>query len=79
LPHAEFLYNNSVNRSTSKSPFEIVHGFSSCQPIDPLPLPTDYRSSDYAQPFAEHIHNLHDVIRQKLILSILINLLLMHT
>ena len=26
LPLAEFAYNNSVNRSTGKSPFEILHG-----------------------------------------------------
>ena len=29
------------------------------QPIDHLPLPTDYRMYDYAQVFVEHIHNLH--------------------
>ena len=27
LPTSEFAFNNSVNRTTSKSPFEIVHGF----------------------------------------------------
>ena len=26
LPQAEFAYNDSVNRSTCKSPFEIVYG-----------------------------------------------------
>jgi hypothetical protein len=26
LPHAEFAYNDSVNRSTGKSPFQIVYG-----------------------------------------------------
>jgi len=38
------------------SPFEIVHGFSLRQPINLFSLPTDYRSSDCAQAFAEHIH-----------------------
>ena len=47
LPHAEFAYNNSVNRSTGKSPFEIVHGVSPRPPIDLIPLPTDYRPSDF--------------------------------
>ena len=51
LSHVEFAYNNSVSRSTGKSPFEIVHGFSFDQPINFLSLPTDYRSSDYAQVF----------------------------
>lgn len=29
LPQREFSYNNSINRSTSKSPFQIVYGSSS--------------------------------------------------
>ena len=28
LPQIEFAYNNSVNRSTGKSPFQIVYGSS---------------------------------------------------
>jgi len=59
LPHAEFVYNNSVNKSTDKSPFEIVYSHSPHQPIDLLPLPTDYRPYNYAQVFYEHIYNLH--------------------
>jgi hypothetical protein len=27
LPHAEFAFNNSVNRSTGCTPFEVVYGF----------------------------------------------------
>lgn len=30
LPTAEFAYNNSVNRSTGKSPFEIVYSSTAC-------------------------------------------------
>ena len=26
LPHAEFAYNDSLNRSTGQSPFEVVYG-----------------------------------------------------
>jgi len=53
--HAEFAYNNSVNMSTCKSPFEIIHGLSPRQPIDFLPLPTDYCLTDYAK-FLLNIH-----------------------
>src|SRR6185295_17709419 len=27
LPYAEFCYNNSVNRTTGKTPFQIVYGY----------------------------------------------------
>ncbi|CAL8993728.1 unnamed protein product [Prunus brigantina] len=45
LPVAEFAYNNSVNRSTGKSPFEIVHGFPPRSPVDLVALPVAARAS----------------------------------
>uniref|UniRef100_A0A5B7BML6 RNA-directed DNA polymerase n=1 Tax=Davidia involucrata TaxID=16924 RepID=A0A5B7BML6_DAVIN len=69
LPTAEFAYNNSVNRSTGKSPFECVHGFSPRQPIDLIPLPPESRPSASADSFAQHIHELHADIRRKIALS----------
>ena len=32
LPLVEFAYNNAVNRSTCKIPFDIIHGYSPQQP-----------------------------------------------
>lgn len=37
LPQAEFAYNNSVNRSTGKSTFEIVYGLLPRQPVNLIP------------------------------------------
>ena len=34
LPTTEFAYNNVVNKSTGKSPFEVVHGVVPHLPID---------------------------------------------
>ena len=62
LPVAEFAYNNSVNRSTGHSPFEIVTGLKPRQPVDLAPLPIESRISQEAQEFARHIHNLHEEI-----------------
>ena len=41
LPHAEFAFNNSVNRTTGCTPFEVVYGFRPSTPLDvnSLPLP----------------------------------------
>lgn len=38
----EFTYNSSVNRSTSKSPFEGDQGFTPHQPIDLVSLPPNF-------------------------------------
>ena len=40
LPHAEFAFNNSVNRSTGCTPFEVVYGFQPNTPLDVIPLPS---------------------------------------
>ena len=52
LPRAEFAYNNSVNRSTGKSPFEIVHGYKPRKPLDLIPLSIHARISESAESFA---------------------------
>ena len=69
LSIAEFAYNNSVNRSTGKSPFQIVNGYSPRTPIDLVPLPPHMRVSEPAENFATHIHDLHAEIRRKISLS----------
>ncbi|GJY38338.1 RNA-directed DNA polymerase [Tanacetum coccineum] len=39
LPQAEFAYNRSVNRTTGKSPFEVVYGRNPITPLDLVPVP----------------------------------------
>ena len=59
LPTAEFAYNNSVNKSTAKSPFEVVNGVIPRPPIDLVPFPIDSRHAEFAKTFAKHIHGVH--------------------
>jgi len=67
LPMAKFAYNGSVNRTTSVSPFEVVIGFKSRQPIDLVPMAHHHsRVLDSASIFAPHIRALHGEIRQKI-------------
>ena len=63
LPLAEFAYNDSVNRSTGMSPFEIVMGRRPRKPIDLVPSPLHARVSESAESFADHIRSLHEHIR----------------
>ena len=65
----EFSYNNFVNRSTGKSPFQIINGYSLHTPIDLVPLPPHMCVSELAENFAKHIHDLHAEIRRKISLS----------
>ena len=69
LSHGEFSYNSSVNRSTGKSPFEIVHGYKPRKPIDLIPLPSHARISKSAESYAQHIQNLHKEISKKIQMS----------
>lgn len=56
----EFAYNNSVNRSTGLSPFEIVTGYKS-KSID-LSLPMENRPNTLVESFTQYLHYLHDYI-----------------
>ena len=69
LPRAEFAYNSSVNRSTGKSPFEIIHGYKPRKPIDLIPLPSHARVSESAESYAQHIKELHKEISKKIQMS----------
>ena len=52
LPQVEFAYNNSINRSTGMSPFEIVHAYKPRKSSDLIPLPQHARVSISAESFA---------------------------
>ena len=69
LPMAEFAYNSSINRSTGRSPFEIVMGVCPKKPIDLVPLPIASRPSVEAEAFSKHIHDIHDEVRRQIAVS----------
>jgi hypothetical protein len=61
LPHAKFAYNNSLNRRTGQSPFQIVYGMhprgvSELKDVEQA----DFRSSS-AKDFAEGMKELHNL------------------
>jgi hypothetical protein len=67
LPQEEFAYNDSVNQSTGKSPFQIVYG---TQPRGVYELRESGQattSSTSAEEFAEAMKELHSKVKQRLI------------
>ena len=66
LPQAEFAYNSSVNRSTGKSPFQVVYGHNPQGVLDLVQLPLGDRVNDDGEAFAEQLHQLQENVRCKL-------------
>ena len=69
LSTVEFAYNDFVNYSTSKSPIQIVNGYSPRTPIDLVPLPPHMRVFEPTKNFEKYIHDLYAEIRLKISLS----------
>jgi hypothetical protein len=68
LAQAEFAYNNSVNRSTGRSPFEVVTGTTPRTPVDLLSLPLPMRVSVEADDFVTHLQSIHAEVRRQIAL-----------
>ena len=66
LPTIEFAYNNSVNKSTGKKPFEIVHGYKPRTPIDLLSTSSLHRVSESTESFAQHMYDLHKQVTSQI-------------
>ncbi|KAF9662027.1 hypothetical protein SADUNF_Sadunf18G0010400 [Salix dunnii] len=68
-PHAEFSFNNYVNRSTGCTPFELVYGSHPNTPVDINSLPLPPRPSEAALDFSSYMQQLHDECKQRLTFS----------
>jgi hypothetical protein len=66
LAEAEFAYNNIVNRSTGKAPFEVVYGKTPRFAIDLANLPKLPKASIVAKHLAERVKSTHKEARQHL-------------
>ena len=66
LPQAEFAYNDSVNRSTGKSPFQILYGTQPRGVSELRELEQVETSSASDEKFAEAMRELHSKVKQRL-------------
>ena len=69
LATAEFAYNTTVNKTSGKSPHEIVYGFRPRQLIDLIPMFDHIRASDSTSSFASHVHDIHKEVMNKTVQS----------
>ena len=66
LPHAKFAYNSSRNRSTQRSPFEIVYGANPTNVLDLVPIQRADKVSEDAEELARCIKDIHQEVRKKI-------------
>ena len=58
----KIAYNNSVNRSTGRSPFQIIYGSNPRNAPELRKMDQGERTSAEAEEFVEHIKRLHDEV-----------------
>ncbi|MGV7343202.1 hypothetical protein PJI17_31380, partial [Mycobacterium kansasii] len=66
LSQAEIAFNNIVNRSTGKSPFQIIYGRVPRHTLDLVPLPKHPGTSIAAEYMADKIMGIHAEVQPKL-------------
>lgn len=59
LSHAEFVYNQSKNRTTQKSPLEIVYGMNFTNVVNLIPVPNVGQIGVAVTDLAAHISSIH--------------------
>ncbi|GKD10477.1 RNA-directed DNA polymerase [Tanacetum coccineum] len=67
LPQAEFAYNRSVNRTTGKSPFEVVYGRNPITPLDLVPVQAVGQFSEEGVDQSKQIKELHRSVQEQII------------
>ena len=66
LAQAEFAYNGSRNRTTGRSPFEVVYGTNPTTPMELVPIPVTKQFSGDAEERAAQIKKMHAQVRKQI-------------
>ena len=66
LSQAKFAFNNSVNRSTGKTPFEIVTGMQPRGVLDLRDVTGEEKKSTAREEFADFMESLHKEVKLRL-------------
>jgi hypothetical protein len=60
LPQVEFSFNDSLNRSIGKTPFQIVYAMHPKGPMELRELPNDFKVSAKGEELAEMIKQVYE-------------------
>lgn len=60
LPQAKFTFNDTINRSTGKTPFKINYGIHPRGVMELRELPNDFKASAQGEDLAEFIKQVHE-------------------
>jgi hypothetical protein len=66
LPQAEFAYNDSINRRTGQSPFQVVYGMQPREVFELKDSEQNENRSASAEDFAEAMKELHSQVKERL-------------
>lgn len=67
IGQAEYAYNDTINRSTGKSPFEVVYGLHPRGICELRELKNGTQGSGYAEDFAQSMKEVHETVRKTLL------------
>lgn len=67
LSQDEYAYNETINRTTEKSPFEVVYGVHPSGILELRELGNAATRSGYAEDFSQSMREVHELVKQALI------------
>ena len=67
IPQAEFAYNDSINRTTRKIPFQIVYGVHPRGVCELREIKEHGGINGHAEDFAQSMKEVHDQVKRTLI------------
>lgn len=66
LAQVEYAYNDTINRTIGKSPFEVIYGLHTRDILELKNLGNAVTRSGYAEDFTQSMKEIHESVKQEL-------------